>query len=99
CDGLSQQAAPGEAAPNARHRLLEVVDDHRHDRQLGVDANAPERDASAVVELEAVRQRRLEIAVERGFEQMACERGVALEALAREHPFPEPARRGAWAVG
>src|SRR5262252_4869224 len=88
-DRLSQQPAPGEAAPNARHRLLEVVDDHRHDRQLGVDADAPERDASAVVELEAVRQRRLEIAVERGFEQMASERGVALEALARKHLFHE----------
>src|SRR6516165_6974210 len=88
-DRLSQQPAPGEAAPNARHRLLEVVDDHGHDRQLGVDADAPERDASAVVELEAVRQRRLEIAVERGFEQMASKRGVALEALARKHLFHE----------
>src|SRR6266446_5062594 len=88
-DRLSQQPAPGETAPNARHRLLEVVDDHGHDRQLGVDADAPERDASAVVELEAVRQRRLEIAVERGFEQMAPERGVALEALVRKHLFHE----------
>ena len=42
-----------------------------------------------MVELEAVRQRRLEIAVERGFEQMAPERGVALEALARKHLFHE----------
>src|SRR6266446_4936397 len=53
-DRLSQQPAPGETAPNARHRLLEVVDDHGHDRQLGVDADAPERDASAVVALEAL---------------------------------------------
>src|SRR5262249_21521936 len=88
-DRLSEQPAPGEAAPDARHRLLEVVDDHRHDGQFGVDADAPERDASAVVELEAVRQRGLEIAVERGFEQMTPERGVALEALARKHLFHE----------
>src|SRR5262249_10177513 len=44
-------------------------------------------------ELEAVRQRRLEIAVERRFEQMASERGVALEALARKHLFHERLRR------
>src|SRR5246127_3350588 len=88
-DRLSQQPGPGDAAPNARHRLLEVVDDHGHDRQLGVDPDAPERDASTVIELEAVRQRRLEIAVERGFGQMGPERGVALEALARKHLFHE----------
>ena len=51
----------------------------------GVDADAPERNAGAVVKLEAVRERRLEIAVERGLEQMTPERRVALQPLVREH--------------
>src|SRR5262245_12010389 len=54
-DRLPQQPAPGEAAADARHRLLQVVDEKRHDGQLGIDRHAPERDAGAVVELEAMR--------------------------------------------
>src|SRR3954471_3408126 len=49
------QPAPCEAAPEAWHRLLEVVDDQGHDRQLNIPPDAPERDAGAVVELEPVR--------------------------------------------
>src|SRR5262245_22241775 len=78
-DRLPQQPAPGQAALDARHRLLEIVDDHRHQRQADVDADAPERNAGAVIELEAMRECRLEILRQRGLEQVAPERGVALE--------------------
>src|SRR5262245_56231236 len=84
-DRLPQQPAPGEAAADARHRLLQIVDDKRHDGQLGIDRHAPERDAGAVVELEAMRQRGFEIAIKRGLQQVAAERDVAFEPLARKH--------------
>src|ERR671931_532121 len=41
-DRLPQQPAPGEAAADARHRLLQIVDEKRNDGQLGIDRHAPE---------------------------------------------------------
>jgi len=61
--------------------------------KLNVHADAPERAAGPVVELEPVGERGFEIAVKRGFKQMAPERGVSLEPLVREHLFHERFRR------
>ena len=57
--------------------------------KLNIHADAPERNAGAMVKLEPVRERGFEIAIERGFEQVAPERRVALEPLVREHLFHE----------
>ena len=45
CRWPAEQPAPGETAPDARHRFLEVVHQDRHDRQTEIDADAPERNA------------------------------------------------------
>ncbi len=78
-DRLPQQLAPGEAALDAGHGFLEIVHDQRYQRQAEVDADAPERNAGAMVEPQPVRQRRLEILRQCGFQEMSPERGMALQ--------------------
>src|SRR6266852_3653478 len=70
-------------------RMAQAPGAEHDDRQLRIDPDPPERDAGAVVELQAMRQRRLEIMLERAVEQMATEGGVALEPPARKNLLHE----------
>src|SRR5712672_2044525 len=87
--GFGEHRPPVQAAPHARVGRLEVVEDDRDDRGQGIEAALPQRNAETVVERQMVRHRRLEIALERGLQDVVRELGMPLDLLERAvlHPW------------
>ena len=92
-NGLAQHPAPGDAASQRRQGLFELVHGDRHNRECRVDTHAPERHAKAVIQRQAVGDRRVEIAAQRGVQQVAAECRVTGQCFMRIDGFHERFRR------
>ncbi len=68
-----EHGSPLQAAPHARIRRLEVVEDDRNDRGQGIEPASPQRNAEAVVERQMMRHGGLEVALERGLQNVVGE--------------------------
>jgi len=89
---FSKQTAPFEAAAQRRHRRLDAVEQQRDDLRQALELHAPQRDADAVIQLQAVRQRRLEAAAHRLIGEMHRQAGMAGDRLVREGLHPQLGR-------
>ncbi len=71
--GFGEHGSPLQATPHARIGWLEIVEDDGNDRGQGIEAAPPKRNAEAVVERQVVRHRGLEVALERGLQDVIRE--------------------------
>src|SRR6266853_4664086 len=86
--GFGEHRSPLQAAPHARVGRLEIVDDDGNDRGQGIEPAPPQRNAKAVIERQVVRYRGLEVAFERGLQDVIRELRVSRDLLVRAvlHP-------------